>query len=227
MLEWTARQATDPEQGSDGETMAKAGKPSKVAPQDRSADTRRALIDAAITTLKTEGFIGASARTIASRAGCNQGLVFYHFGSVAGLLLAALDSVSSSRRERYTAAASEITSAADLVTVAAAIYSEDLDAGHARVLAEMIAGAMSDPDLGAEVAARIAPWTQFAQEAITTALGDSPVASFVPAADVAYSIVALYLGLEMLTQLDGNRAPAAALFGHAGHLAAVLSRRRP
>lgn len=202
--------------------MAKAGKPSRVTPQDRSADTRRALVDAAITTLKTEGFIGASARTIAARAGCNQGLVFYHFGSVASLLLAALDSVSAARSERYSAAASEITSAADLVRVAAAIYQEDLDAGHVRVLVEMIGGAMSDPDLGVEVAARITPWTEFARHAITAALGDSPFASLLPAADAAHGIVALYLGLEMLTQLDGNRAPATALFDHAGRLAAIL-----
>jgi AcrR family transcriptional regulator len=207
--------------------MAKAGRPSKVNVRDRSSDTRRALVDAAITTLKTEGFIGASARTIASRAGCNQGLVFYHFGSVTSLLLAALDSVSALRRERYTAAASQITSAADLVTVATAIYKEDLDAGHVRVLAEMIAGAMSDPDLGAEVAARIAPWTEFAQQAMATALGDSPLASLMPTADAAYGIVALYLGLEMLTQLDGNRAPATALFDHAGRLAALLGPALP
>ena len=88
--------------------MAKAGKPSRVTPQDRSADTRRALVDAAITTLKTEGFIGASARTIAARAGCNQGLVFYHFGSVASLLLAALDSVSAARRERFDLSAERL-----------------------------------------------------------------------------------------------------------------------
>jgi hypothetical protein len=122
-----------------------------------------------------------------------------------------------------TAAASEITSVADLVTMAAAIYQEDLDSGHVRVLAEMIVGALPDPDLGAEVAARIAPWTEFAEQAITTVIGDSPVASLVPAADAAYGIVALYLGLEMLTQLDGNRAPATALFDHAARLAALLS----
>ena len=92
-----------------------------------------------------------------------------------------------------------------------------------RVLAEMIAGALPDPDLGAEVAARIAPWTEFAEQAITTVIGDSPVASLVPAADAAYGIVALYLCLEMLTQLDGNRAPATALFDHAARLAALLS----
>ena len=75
--------------------MAKSGAPSNVAEQGgaRSVGTRRLLIDAAIETLKSEGYAGASARAIAERAGSNQGLIFYHFGSVANLLLAALDSV--------------------------------------------------------------------------------------------------------------------------------------
>lgn len=60
--------------------------------------TRQQLVDAAIETLKDHGFAGASARVIADRAGINQGLIFYHFDSVTGLLLAALD-----RGQRYPA----------------------------------------------------------------------------------------------------------------------------
>ena len=80
--------------------MAKSGAPSRLAGTttlDRSADTRRVLVEAAIETLKDVGYAGASARAIAERAGSNQGLVFYHFGSVANLLLAALDAVSADR----------------------------------------------------------------------------------------------------------------------------------
>ena len=86
--------------------MAKSGTSSSVVGRDssRSAGTRTRLIDAAIETLKAEGFAGSSARAIAERAGLNQGLIFYHFGSVANLLLAALDSVSARRMEQYGAA---------------------------------------------------------------------------------------------------------------------------
>jgi hypothetical protein len=44
----------------------------------------------------------------------------------------------------------------------------------------------------------------------------------VPARTVAYAVVALYLGMELLTQLDGDRAPAEELFGSASALAALL-----
>ena len=53
-------------------------------------DTRAALVAAAIDTLRESGFAAASARRIAQRAGCNQALVFYHFGTVNDLLMAPL-----------------------------------------------------------------------------------------------------------------------------------------
>ena len=200
--------------------MAKAGSPSKVATAGtaRSANTRRALVDAAIETLKEHGFSGASARAIAERAELNQGLVFYHFGSVANLLLAALES----RMVRFSAAVTSVSSPAELMDVAAQIFREDLDTGHVTVLVEMIAGASSTPGLGAEVASRIAPWFTFTQNAIDSTFGASPFASLLPSDDLAYTIVALFLGLEMLTHLDGDRERALSIFGHAQHLVALL-----
>ena len=155
------------------------------------------------------------------RAGCNQGLVFYHFGSVANLLLAALDAVSADRLARYQASVEAAASPTELIDAAAAIFREDLEAGYVTVLVELIAGAGATPGLGPEVAARIEPWKRFAQDALDAALGDSPLASFVPSGDVAHGVVALYLGLEMLSHLDGDRAPALALFDHARQLAST------
>jgi len=188
----------------------------------RGEATRRQLVDAAIATLKDHGYAGASARVIADRAGINQGLIFYHFDSVTGLLLAALDEVSDARLVRYGTAVDGVDTPAGLVDVAASVFREDLDAGYVAVLVAMIAGAATTPGLGAEVARRIAPWTGFARDAVTGALGDSPLGALVPAESVGFAVVALYLGLEMLTQLDGDRAPATALFDQALHFARLL-----
>ena len=99
--------------------MAKAGAPSGVAVGSRrSAQTRQRLVDAAIETLKSDGYGRASARTIALRAGLSQGLIFYHFGSVAHLLLAALDAVSEERLQIYSAEVSNVTSVGELVQAA-------------------------------------------------------------------------------------------------------------
>ncbi len=204
--------------------MAKTGTSSRLVDtvSPRSAGTRRLLVDAAIETLRVDGYAGASARAIAERAGSNQALVFYHFGSVVNLLLAALDAVSSDRLEQYDAAVDKVGSPAELVDVATAIFRQDLDAGYVTVLVEMIAGASSTPGLGAEVAARIGPWFAFAERAIEKSVGGSPLGSVLPAGDVAYGVVALYLGLEMLSHLEGERDRSLALFTHAKQLAGLF-----
>jgi AcrR family transcriptional regulator len=204
--------------------MAKSGTPSSAASKgsERSALTRRRFVDAAIETLKSDGYAGASARTIAERAGLNQGLIFYHFGSVANLLLAALDAVSEERLERYGAEVSDVTGPTQLVDAAEGIFRNDLHAGYITVLVEMIAGASSTPGLGPEVASRIQPWREFAQSTIEASLGDSPLSSVLPAQDVAHAVVALYLGLEMLSHLDGDAEPALTLFSHAKQLALLV-----
>lgn len=184
--------------------------------------TRQALVAAAVDALRDEGFSGASAREIARRAGCNQGLVFYHFGSVTNLLLAALDSVSAARRDRYQRAVAESRSLHSLVDVASSIFEEDLDAGYIAVLVEMIVGATSTPGLGPEVAARITPWRAFAADAVRGSLAESPFAGLIPPDEVAHAVVALYLGLEMLAHLDGDRAPALALFERARELSRLV-----
>jgi AcrR family transcriptional regulator len=153
-------------------------------------------------------------------------LIFYHFGSVANLLLAGLDSVSARRMRQYGEAVDHAGSPTELVDVATAIFRDDLDAGYVAVLVEMIAGASSTPGLGPEVSARLGPWFAFAEQAVTTALGP-PLDGVLPPGDVAYAIVALYLGLEMLTHLDGDRARALGLFAHAKNLAALLEAMTP
>jgi AcrR family transcriptional regulator len=207
--------------------MAKAGRPSSPGQPSgaSSSATRAALVDAAIESLRHDGYAGASARAIATRAGSNQSLVFYHFGSVAALLLAALDEVSARRLRRYSAAVDGVDTPAELVRAATEIFREDLDEGYVTVLVEMIAGAAASPELGELVAQRIAPWRAFAQNTIAAAITESPLASLIPVDDAAYAVVALYLGMEMLTHLAGDRAPALSLFDQVGRFTALFAGR--
>ena len=201
--------------------MAKSGpRPPETA--ERSADTRAALIAGAVSALRDAGFAGASAREIARRAGCNQALVFYHFGSVNDLLLAALDEVSQRRLIAYRGLLDQAGSVSGLVESARAIFVEDLAAGHVTVLVEMITGAQSVPGLGEQVAQRLVPWRELAETAVRQALAGSPLASLVPAQEVAHGIVAGFLGLELLANLDGDSAAALALFDRALLLAGLI-----
>jgi AcrR family transcriptional regulator len=183
---------------------------------------RLRIVDAAIMALKREGFAGASARTIAGIGGFSQSLIFYHFASVNDLLLAALDRTSALRMERYRQAVDEAASLPDLVRVAEDIFREDLDSGHITVLSEMIVGSSAERELGPKVAARIEPWIRFTEETVTRILSGSPLQAIVPARDLAFAIVSLYLGIELLTHLSADRSRADALFAAASALTGVF-----
>ncbi len=190
-------------------------------------ETRAALIEAAIAVLRESGFARASARRIAQRAGCNQALVFYHFGSVNDLLVAALEEVSAQRMAAYRGLLDRTGTLAELVTAARSVFEADLEAGHVTVLTEVISGAHSVPGLGERVAACLAPWREFAATAIRGVLASSPVARLLPAEEAAHAVVAGILGLEMLASLDGDRAAALALFDRALAVGEALDRLRP
>jgi len=127
-------------------------------------ETKDRIVEATLSVLKANGYAGASARAIAAEGGFNQALIFYHFGAVRNVLLAALDRTSADRMTAYREAAAEAVDIPALVAVAGTIYREDLGSGHITVLAELIAGASADPGLGPEIVERITPWIEFARE---------------------------------------------------------------
>ena len=137
-------------------------------------------------------------------------------------MLAALDEVSVVRHVHYQAVVDRAQGLGELVDAAEEVFEEDLDAGHIAVLAEMIAGASATPGLAPEVAARIAPWRQFASDTLGGVLSDTPLAAIIEPDVAAHAVVALYLGLEMLAHLDGDRTAALALFARARQLAVLV-----
>jgi AcrR family transcriptional regulator len=173
--------------------------------------TRKRIVDAALKTLKKEGFAGATSRAIARAGGFNQALIFYHFGSLDGLLLAALDQTSEERLIRYRAAVNEAQTPEELAEVASRIYAEDRDRGHMTVVSQMVAGSVARPELAKEVIVRMEPWIELCEDALRKALPSSPAAEVVPIRDLAYAIVTFYLGLNLLTHLDEDRERTEAL----------------
>jgi AcrR family transcriptional regulator len=180
-----------------------------------SDETKRMLVAAAIDCLREHGFAGASARVIAQRAGCNQSLVFYHFGTVTALLLAALDQVSADRMRVYSAALDSATSLTGLIDTARQVFIDDLDHGNVAVLVEMIAGSRANPELAAQVAARLVPWKDFAADALADLLAQSPAGDLLSGAEAAHLTVGLYLGLEMLASIENDRDTVLELFDRA------------
>ena len=175
------------------------------------AETRAAIVDAALETLLARGFAGASAREIAKTGDFNQALIFYHFGSVQKLLLAVLDLVSERRMRAYRPRFEQAQTLAELAALARDIYAEDLDNGYVTVLGELVAGGVSDAELGREVVARMTPWLEMVESKVRELSAGSIFEAIIPARDIAFAIVALYLGADMLSHLDRDRARAESL----------------
>src|SRR3712207_1158161 len=142
--------------------------------------TRAALIEAALETLKAEGFAGTTARAVAGRANVNQALVFYHFGGVLPLLLAALDHSAAARLARYRAAVDEASAPEELVREMRELYREDVAGGHVTIVTELIGASLSNPELRVELVARMRPWLELVRRVFEDALAASPLRELVP-----------------------------------------------
>jgi AcrR family transcriptional regulator len=185
--------------------------------------TRERIVAAALKTLKDKGFAGATSRAIARTGDFNQALIYYHFGSVDDLLLAALDKTSAERLERYRAEVDKAETPEQLAEVAARVYKEDRDRGHMTVVSQMIAGSVARPELAPEMLARMEPWIELCEEALGKAFSSLPVAQVVPLRELAYALTTFYLGLNLLTHLDEDRERTEALVARLQGLAPLLS----
>ncbi len=192
---------------------------SSGAPPPGLTGTKLQIVEAALETLKSMGFAGASARAIAHQGGFNQALIFYHFGSVQTALLAAFDLISGRRMQEYGPQLEAAVSAAELARLARRIYDDDLERGYVTALGEMVAGGVSDPVLGAEVAARIEPWIEIVQRKLCQLMEGSAVLSVVAPRDLAFGIVAAYFGVDMLSHLQQERSRADSLLDLAARVA--------
>jgi AcrR family transcriptional regulator len=184
--------------------------------------TKGRIVHAAIEALKKDGFAGASARTIAQRGGFNQALIFYHFGTIDGLLLAALDHTSEERMQAYREAIEGAASLTELAAVAGGVFREDLRSGHIKVMAELIAGTSAHPALGPEISRRVEPWIELTREVAQRVCRGTGLEEILPSEDIAFAVVSLFLGIELMSHLDGDTTRAERLFSATQGMAAMF-----
>jgi AcrR family transcriptional regulator len=181
------------------------------------------MLEAAVQTLREEGFAGTTARAIAQRGGFNQALVFYHYGGVNELLLAALDRSSADRLASYRAAVEESGSAAALVERLAELYREDVAGGQVTLVSDLVGASLTHPELAPKLLERMRPWLDLVRESLDRLLRESPLAGVVPAGEVSFAVVALYLGLNLLSRLDPANDQVEGLFDLMRRVAPLLA----
>ncbi|HEX5192922.1 MAG TPA: helix-turn-helix domain-containing protein [Solirubrobacteraceae bacterium] len=183
--------------------------------------TKLQIAEAALQSLRTVGYAGSSARAIARAGRFNQALIFYYFGNVRELLLAAFDLVSDRRMVQYGPQLRAAGSASELAALARQIYTDDLERGYVTALGEMVAGGVADAALGAEVAARIEPWIVLVRDKLEELFAGSGLLELLGADHVAFGIVAAYFGVDMLGQLQRDQSRPESLLELTEQLAAL------
>ncbi|MDA3963508.1 MAG: TetR/AcrR family transcriptional regulator [Planctomycetota bacterium] len=117
-----------------------------------TADTRRALLDAATVLFAEQGFDGTSLRNITERAGTNIASVNYHFGSKDGLITAVLTDLIGPVNQERLARLDALNDDAPLEAVLRAfiepVFGALTDPAHAKVCLSLAARLHMDPERG-------------------------------------------------------------------------------
>jgi AcrR family transcriptional regulator len=171
-----------------------------------SGDTRERLLSAAIATLRDKGIAGTSARSIATAAGVNQALVFYHFGTVEELIIAACQSATQARVSLYSDQFAGVTSLRELLTVGQSLHEAERAAGNTQVLAQVLAAAQQNSTLAEAARQALDLWIVEIEQTLQRILADSPIRAALDIPGLARAISAAFIGLELYEAADAASA---------------------
>ncbi|MER6265160.1 TetR/AcrR family transcriptional regulator [Streptomyces sp. NPDC059688] len=175
----------------------------------KSQETKTKLLEGALRTLTEQGIAKTSARTVASAAGVNQALVFYHFGSVDELLAAACRYGAEKSVAKYRDRLAAVTSLSELLAVGREMHDRERAEGHVALLGQLLAGAQTHAGLGPATAAGLDLWIAEIEGALRRVLAATPLGEFTDPAGLARAVAASFVGIELYEGVDERGAHAA------------------
>ncbi|TYK43357.1 TetR/AcrR family transcriptional regulator [Actinomadura decatromicini] len=178
-----------------------------------SAETRQRLLEAAIRTLAVEGHDGTTERSIARIGRFAPEVLYHHFDDLEALFVAALRHTSEVQRARYEEALGSCADATQLLSRFRELYAEDMrDQGHIEAIQELLTASSSSPRLREELITHVESWSEFATTAIGRLVQGTTFDGLVPSRDLGVLAVAMFLGMQTLIRLDGDRSRIESLF---------------
>jgi AcrR family transcriptional regulator len=171
--------------------------------------TRTKLLAAATESLRADGIAGLSARAIAARAGVNQALIFYHFGTLAELIDAACRQAVDDSADFYRDQFAAIGSLRELLTLGRKLHEREQAQGNVAMMAQLMAGAQQDEALAGSARYAMQRWNSEIEAVVERVLRGSPLAELTDAAGVARAISAGFIGLELYDGVDADGASLA------------------
>lgn len=163
----------------------------------RTTQTKQRLRDATLVTIREQGIAHVSARSIAKTGGVNQALVFYHFGSVAGLVAQACEQATADRVALLAPQLEGVSTFEGLIVAAGQIQASERAAGNVTVLAQVLAGAQADPTYAEAAHRGLEQWRERIEPAVARVIDSSPFGGVIDAASLTQLLTATFIGLEL------------------------------
>lgn len=156
-----------------------AAVPKRRTQAERTANTREALIDAAISLLHRNGYSGAPTELIAEEAGLTRGALNHHFKARADLMAAVIRSVYEREQHAYQAMAAGTARGSRLSDWPDMLW-EVLSKPSGLAVLEILQASRSDPELAALVAPMQAAVERMSLAAIDSQFGSADGAEMLP-----------------------------------------------
>jgi AcrR family transcriptional regulator len=163
----------------------------------KGAATRERIIEAAREVLVTHGHAGASTRAVAEQAGVNLSQVHYHFGGRQGLLIEVLHRENEALLARQNALFAAPGPLSEKWRLASDFLDLDLESGYVRVLWELWAAGLTDPDLAAGWRAAVLKWQELLESVFAAWIEDVGLELPISARVMARLVGDVFYGIEV------------------------------
>ncbi|NYJ74012.1 TetR/AcrR family transcriptional regulator [Allobranchiibius huperziae] len=172
-------------------------------------DTRNKLLDATDTVLREDGIGAVSARAVATRAGVNQALVFYHFGTVAELVDLACRTALDARVAAYADRFDAIDDIEAFLVLARELNAEERRAGNVAMMAQLLAAGQHDEAMASTARYCLGQWSEQVERVLRRVLTGHPVADLIDVGGLAHAVTCGFVGVELMQGVAADGADAA------------------
>ena len=175
-----------------------------------STGARERILEAAVETMKSEGYAGLTVAKVAARAGESKALIAYHYGSKHGLVAAVGRDLAETITDRVLAGIEDTDSVEGLAR-GIAVEVEKLTAEDPRLprlYFDLAAVSVVDPEVRATIAEINGQWRQVVNERLIEAT-DGPSPKRAPAVTLLIIACIQGLALERIERDPGPQLKAA------------------
>jgi AcrR family transcriptional regulator len=159
--------------------------------------TRERIVQAAREVLVSHGHAGTSTRAVADAAGVNLSQVHYHFGGRHGLLIEVLDRENEALLARQNALFAAPGPLSEKWRLACDFLDDDLSSGYVRVLWELWAAGLSDPEIAAGWREAVGHWRDLLESVFAAWIDEVGVELPISPRVMATLVANVFYGIEV------------------------------